>query len=287
MRLASYMHNGAEGCGVVVGQTILPLGAHGMIDFLRGGDVNLVRARQIASDPVPADALELSDVTLLAPFPRPLRNVFCVGRNYKLHIEEGARARGVPVKMPPVPEFFSKQTNAVIGPDSDVLLPGITEKLDYEVELAIVIGRRGKDISREQARDHILGYTIVNDVTARDLQQAHGQWFKGKSLDTSCPMGPWIVTADEYDQAPDHRIWLKVNGELRQDSLVSDMLFDCFDIVSHLSQGMTLEVGDVIATGTPSGVGLGLDPQIWLKDGDVMEAGIDGIGSISNTVRAA
>jgi len=287
MRLASYMHNGAEGCGVVVGQTILPLGAHGMIDFLRGGDVNLVRARQIASDPVPADALELSDVTLLAPFPRPLRNVFCVGRNYKLHIEEGARARGVPVKMPPVPEFFSKQTNAVIGPDSDVLLPGITEKLDYEVELAIVIGRRGKDISREQARDHILGYTIVNDVTARDLQQAHGQWFKGKSLDTSCPMGPWIVTADEYDQAPDHRIWLKVNGELRQDSLVSDMLFDCFDIVSHLSQGMTLEVGDVIATGTPSGVGLGLDPQIWLKNGDVMEAGIDGIGSISNTVRAA
>jgi len=228
----------------------------------------------------------LSEVTLHAPIPRPTRNVFCVGRNYKLHIEEGARANGIPVKFPPVPEFFSKPPTAVIGPGAEVRLPSVTRQLDYEVELAIVIGRNCRDVSAAQARGCILGYTIVNDITARDLQRAHGQWFKGKGLDTTCPMGPWIVTADAFDVDQPHRIWLDVNGERRQDSVTSDMLFDCAAIVASLSQGMTLEAGDVIATGTPSGVGLGLDPQVWLKDGDVVEAGIDGIGSIVNTVRA-
>jgi 2-keto-4-pentenoate hydratase/2-oxohepta-3-ene-1,7-dioic acid hydratase in catechol pathway len=286
MKIASFSHNGREGCGIVSGDHIVPLAQPDMLEFLKGGKESLKDARRLAESGDAYGAVAIRDVKLLAPIPHPVRNVFCVGRNYKLHIEEGARANSTEVKFPPVPEFFTKQTNTVTGPDTEVLLHPVTQKLDYEVELAIVIGRGGKDISRDAAKNHIFGFTIVNDVTARDLQRAHGQWFKGKSLDTTCPMGPWIVTADEFDLNAEHRIWLKVNGETRQDSVVSDMLFDCYDIVSHLSQGLTLEPGDVIATGTPSGVGLGMQPQVWLKAGDVLEAGIDGIGSLSNTVRA-
>jgi len=228
----------------------------------------------------------LAGAKLLAPIPRPAKNVFCVGRNYKLHIEEGARARGVPVEYPQLPEFFTKPPTTVIGPEAEIHLPGNTQKLDYEVELAFVVGRTGRDISVEDALGHIFGFTVLNDVTARDLQRAHGQWFKGKALDTTCPIGPWIVTADEFDVTQEHRLWLTVNGETRQDAFISDMVFNCAAILSSLSAGMTVEAGDIITTGTPSGVGLGLDPQIWLKDGDVIEAGIEGIGSIRNTVRA-
>ncbi|MBP2562287.1 2-keto-4-pentenoate hydratase/2-oxohepta-3-ene-1,7-dioic acid hydratase in catechol pathway [Neorhizobium galegae] len=228
----------------------------------------------------------LAGAKLLAPIPRPAKNVFCVGRNYKLHIEEGARARGVPAEYPPLPEFFTKPPTTVIGPEAEIRLPGNTQKLDYEVELAFVVGRTGRDISVEDALGHIFGFTVLNDVTARDLQRAHGQWFKGKALDTTCPIGPWIVTADEFDVTQEHRLWLTVNGEIRQDAFISDMVFDCAAILSSLSAGMTVEAGDIITTGTPSGVGLGLNPQIWLKDGDVVEAGIEGIGSIRNTVRA-
>jgi 2-keto-4-pentenoate hydratase/2-oxohepta-3-ene-1,7-dioic acid hydratase in catechol pathway len=223
---------------------------------------------------------------LLAPIPVPAKNIFCVGRNYKLHIEEGARARGVPVDYPKVPEFFSKPPTMVIGTGMEIRLPKITAKLDYEVELAFVIGTAGRDIPAARALEHIFGFTVLNDVTARDLQRAHGQWFKGKSLDTSCPLGPVIVTADEFDLTVPHRLTLSVNGETRQDALTSDMLFDCAHILEHLSSGLTVEAGDIVTTGTPSGVGLGLDPQIWLKDGDVIEAGVEGIGRIVNTVRA-
>jgi len=223
---------------------------------------------------------------LRAPIPAPLRNVFCVGRNYKLHIEEGARARGVEPDYPKVPEFFTKATNTVCGTNDEVRLPNITQQLDYEVELAFVIGKSGRDIKAQDAHKHIFGYMVLNDVTARDLQRKHGQWFKGKSLDASCPTGPWLVTADEFDVRADHRIWLSVNGEMRQDSLTTDMVFDCASILESLSAGLTVQPGDIITTGTPSGVGLGLTPQIWLKDGDFIEAGIDGIGTITNTVRA-
>lgn len=228
----------------------------------------------------------LATARLLAPIPRPTKNVFCVGRNYKLHIEEGARARRLPVEYPPLPEFFTKPPTTVIGPEAEIRLPSTTEKLDYEVELAFVVGRAGRDISAEDALGHIFGFTVLNDVTARDLQRAHGQWFKGKALDTTCPIGPWIVTTDEFDVTKEHRLWLTVNGDKRQDAFISDMVFDCAAILSSLSAGMTVEAGDIITTGTPSGVGLGLNPQIWLKNGDVVEAGIEGIGSIRNTVRA-
>lgn len=286
MKLATFSHGGTGQPGVVVGDRIMPTGDSSMLALIQGGVEALKRVRDLAGNAGPDAGHPLSAVTLLAPIPRPARNVFCVGRNYKLHIEEGARARGIPVSYPEVPEFFTKATNAVVGPGEPVRLPAITNKFDYEVELAFVIGKAGRDIPADKVGDHIFGYTVLNDVTARDLQRQHGQWFKGKSLDTTCPMGPWIVTPDEFDATADHRIWLTVNGEGRQDSLTTDMVFDCGKILESLSAGLTVEAGDIVATGTPSGVGLGMDPQVWLGDGDVMEAGIEGIGSISNVVRA-
>jgi len=286
MKLATFSHGGTERPGVVVGDRILPTGDSSMLALIQGGADALTRARDLAAGAAPDAGHALADVTLRAPIPRPARNVFCVGRNYKLHIEEGARARGVEVSYPEVPEFFTKATNAVVGPGATVRMPPITKKFDYEVELAFVVGKTGRDIPADKAGDYIFGYTVLNDVTARDLQRQHGQWFKGKSLDTTCPMGPWIVTPDEFDVGADHRIWLTVNGESRQDSLTTDMVFDCAQILESLSAGLTVEAGDVVATGTPSGVGLGMEPQVWLKDGDVMEAGIEGIGSLSSTVRA-
>ncbi len=162
----------------------------------------------------------------------------------------------------------------------------MTQKLDYEVELAFVIGPGGRDIKAADAAKHIFGYTVLNDVSARDLQQAHGQWFKGKGLDTCGPIGPWIVTADEFGPASGHAIKLRVNGETRQDSNTSDLLFSVETILEHLSKGMTVDAGDIVCTGTPSGVALGMVPQPWLKGGDVIEAEIEGIGILRNTVRA-
>jgi len=222
---------------------------------------------------------------LLAPIPVPHKNVFCVGRNYRLHIIEGARARGHEPVFPKVPEFFSKPRTTVVGHDAPVLRHAKhTQKLDYEVELAIVIGKRVRDATLDKASSAVFGYTIVNDVSARDAQAAHGQWFKGKSFDTFCPMGPCIVTADEFGNPSGHRISLKVNGQTRQDSNTADMLFDVPAIVSHLCASLTLDPGDVIATGTPSGVALGMTPQIWLNVGDVVEAEIEGIGTLRNKI---
>jgi 2-keto-4-pentenoate hydratase/2-oxohepta-3-ene-1,7-dioic acid hydratase in catechol pathway len=227
----------------------------------------------------------VADVKLLAPIAQPRKNVFCVGRNYKEHILEGARARGVEPSFPKVPEFFSKPPTTVIGPDDGIERHARnTAKLDYEVELAVVIGKRTRDVSAAEALSSVFGYTIVNDVSARDAQFAHGQWFKGKSFDTFCPMGPCIVTADEFGNPSGHRISLKVNGEIRQDSTTADLLFSVADCISSLAASTTLEPGDVISTGTPSGVALGMTPQRWLEVGDVVEAEIEGIGVLRNTV---
>jgi 2-keto-4-pentenoate hydratase/2-oxohepta-3-ene-1,7-dioic acid hydratase in catechol pathway len=226
-------------------------------------------------------------VRLLAPIPRPAKNVFCTGRNYKLHIEEGAREQGVEVKFPPVPEFFTKPPTAVIGTEAEIRFDTkLTKALDYEVEFAIVIGRECRDVKAGEALEMVFGYTVLNDVSARDLQRAHGQWFKGKALDTSCPIGPWIVTADEFGSPNDARLALRVNGETRQDSTTADLLFDCATIIESLSQGLTLEPGDIICTGTPSGVGYAMKPPALLKDGDIVEAEVVGIGVLRNTVRA-
>jgi 2-keto-4-pentenoate hydratase/2-oxohepta-3-ene-1,7-dioic acid hydratase in catechol pathway len=257
-------------------------------ELIAGGDGALQKAREaLAAAKGDKGAWRpLKDVRFLAPIPRPHKNVFCVGRNYKLHIEEGARARGIEPSYPKVPEFFSKPPTAVRGHEDEVSASQrVTKQFDYEVELAVVIGRTCRDVKRGEARSVVFGYTILNDFTARDLQRAHGQWFKGKSLDSTCPIGPWIVTADEFGDPAGHRIRLRVNGETRQDSNTRDMLFDVDAIIESLSAGLTLEAGDIICTGTPSGVGMGLEPQVWLDDGDVVEAEIEGIGILRNTVR--
>jgi 2-keto-4-pentenoate hydratase/2-oxohepta-3-ene-1,7-dioic acid hydratase in catechol pathway len=303
MRIATFENAEKPAVGIVEGEQVLdlaaafrnggdPAGPQSVLELIAGGpkmldNVRAVVQRATASSGDAQLWQPLSGVKLMAPIPQPVKNVFCVGRNYTLHIEEGARARGVPATFPPVPEFFSKPRTTIVGNDDDVRLdPAVTQKLDYEVELAIVIGPGGRDIKAAGASGHIFGYTILNDVSARDLQAAHGQWFKGKGLDTSGPIGPWIVTADEFGPPSGHAIMLRVNGETRQSSTTSDLLFGCEAIVEHLSKGMTLDAGDIIATGTPFGVALGMVPQRWLKDGDVIEAEIDGIGVLRNTVRA-
>jgi 2-keto-4-pentenoate hydratase/2-oxohepta-3-ene-1,7-dioic acid hydratase in catechol pathway len=257
-----------------------------MIGLIQAGDAALAAAERLASLGADAFSQPLAKVRLLAPIPMPRKNVFCVGRNYQDHVAEGDKARGKPVEVPQHAQFFSKPCTAVIGPGADIPLHrGVTEKLDYEVELAMVIGKTGKNIPRERAFEHVFGFTIINDVTGRDLQRLHGQWFKGKALDGSCPMGPYLVHKSHFKLPPDLAISLKVNGELRQSSRTSNMIFDLPYIVSVLSQGMTLEAGDVIATGTPSGVGFAMDPPRFLKDGDLIEAEIEGIGVLRNTIR--
>ena len=221
-----------------------------------------------------------------APLPRPLKNVFCVGRNYAAHARESAAAFKTDAALPEIPVFFSKVPTAVIGPYDDVLRhSAVTSQVDWEAELGVVIGRAGRNIAARDALSHVFGYTVINDVTARDLQQRHSQWFKGKSLDASCPMGPVVVTADEFGDPQDKRISLRLNGVTKQDARTSDMIFTVATIIEWLSKGLTLEPGDIIATGTPEGVGMGRSPQEWLQDGDVVETEIDGIGSMRNVVR--
>ncbi len=257
-----------------------------MISFIEGGDAALDEAKKVVSAAQDkGEWLPMEGTKLYAPIPHPRKNIFCIGRNYKLHIEEGARARGVPVKFPPVPEIFSKPFTTVIGHEANVLRHAKdTNQLDYEVELAVVIGKKALDVPAAQALDHVFGYTVFNDVTARDKQAAHGQWFKGKSFDTFGPMGPCIVTKDEFGSFSGHRITLRVNGETRQDSNTSDLLFGVPAIIESLCASLTLHPGDVIATGTPSGVALGMTPQKFLNVGDVMEAEVEGIGILRNKI---
>jgi 2-keto-4-pentenoate hydratase/2-oxohepta-3-ene-1,7-dioic acid hydratase in catechol pathway len=231
--------------------------------------------------------LAANGVKLLAPIPRPRRNVFCVGRNYMDHVAEGDRTRGVTnSELPKFPQFFTKAPETVIGPDEWTHdHANATKWLDYEVELAVIIGKPGRDISKEDALSHVFGWTIANDVTGRDLQRRYGQWFKGKSLDRSCPLGPWIVPADELD-ALSTGIRCYVNNEKRQDSNTTKMIFDVKEIIHQLSIGFTLLPGDIIMTGTPEGVGYAMQPPQTLKAGDVIRCEIDGIGSLTTTVKA-
>lgn len=301
MKLATFTHAEKTGVGIVDGAQILDYAAAcrkfgrgtapaDMLGLIAGGKPAMDQVKSVLDEAKrspndPGLWMPLTQVRLMAPIPRPRKNVFCVGRNYKAHIEEGARALGREVVFPPVPEFFSKPPTSVIGHDADVRINASQmAKLDYEVELAFVIGPTARDVPVNAALDVIFGYTIVNDISVRDIQMRHGQWFKGKGLDTSCPMGPWIVTSDEFKNPSGHRISLRVNGQTRQDSNTADMLFGCAEIVASLSDGLTLEPGDVVATGTPSGVALGMTPQVWLKSGDIVEAEIEGIGVVRNRI---
>ena len=236
----------------------------------------------------PAATYGLDEVQWHAPIPRPPKNVFCVGRNYAAHARESAAAFKGDATLPEIPVFFSKATTSVTGPFDDVIRhAAVTSQLDWEAELGVVIGRAGRNIAGHDALSYVFGYTVINDVTARDLQQRHHQWFKGKSLDGSCPMGPVIVTADEFGDPQHKHISLRINGVTKQDARTSDMIFNVATIIEWLSKGLTLEPGDIIATGTPEGVGMGRTPQEWLQDGDVVETEIESIGAMRNVVRNA
>jgi 2-keto-4-pentenoate hydratase/2-oxohepta-3-ene-1,7-dioic acid hydratase in catechol pathway len=229
--------------------------------------------------------LDADQVSYLPPIV-PFRNVFCVGRNYREHIIEGNIANGRPANsFPEAIEFFTKATTTIVPHGAPVLRhAALTDTLDYEVELAIVIGKGGVNIPQEQALDHVFGYTIVNDITARNLQKRHGQWFKGKSLDTSCPIGPVILHRSAVADPNALQIALDVNGENRQSANTAEMIFNVQAIIAQLSAGMTLQAGDVIATGTPKGVGFAAIPPNCLQVGDVVTARVEGIGELINTI---
>jgi len=225
-----------------------------------------------------------TDVRWHAPIPRPLKNIVCLGLNYASHVRETTRV-DTPMKVPEIPVFFTKASTSTSGPYDPIPWDtSATSQVDYEAELGVIVGIGGKNIKRGTALDHVFGYTVINDVSARDLQFGHKQWFKGKSLDGFCPMGPVVVTSDEFGEPQKKRITLRVNGETRQAASTGDMLFPVNIILEYLSQGMTIEAGDIIATGTPDGVGLGRTPPEYLKDGDVVETEIEGIGMLRNSV---
>ncbi len=239
-----------------------------------------------------ANALvEIPDERLLAPIPRPRKNVLCLGRNYAEHAAESSRAWGEAgeQKPPSYPTIFTKTPTTVIGPYAPVPYDAeISTQLDWECELAVIIGKAGKNIKREDAGDYIFGYMVLNDISARDIQQRHGgQFFKGKSLDGTCPCGPCIVTADELVDPNNLKLWTRVNGEEKQHDNTSSMMLDVEGTVEAVSLGMTLEPGDIIATGTPAGVGFARTPPEFLRPGDVVECEIEGIGTIRNVVESA
>jgi 2-keto-4-pentenoate hydratase/2-oxohepta-3-ene-1,7-dioic acid hydratase in catechol pathway len=226
----------------------------------------------------------LQDVRWHAPIPRPRKNIVCLGLNYASHVRETTRL-DKPMKVPEIPVFFTKAPTSASGPYDPIPWDrSATNQIDYEAELGVIVGAGGKNLGRAAALDHVFGYTVINDVSARDLQFGHKQWFKGKSLDGFCPMGPSVVTSDEFGDPQKKRMTLRLNGETRQDATTGDMIFPVNVILEYLSQGMTLDAGDIIATGTPEGVGLGRTPPEYLEDGDVVETEIEGIGMLRNRV---
>jgi 2-keto-4-pentenoate hydratase/2-oxohepta-3-ene-1,7-dioic acid hydratase in catechol pathway len=291
MKIAAYLDRGRPGVGIVSSdlQSILPLelapgeelrGALPVVELLAAG----------APLPTPGAPMALDAVQLTAPLPRPRRNLFCVGKNYHEHAREfagsgfdsSAKAGG---DIPAAPIVFTKVPECVIAAGEPIVIPaGVSTAIDYEAELAVVIGRGGKGIRKADAMQHVWGYTIVNDVTSRDWQSRHLQWDMGKSFDTFCPMGPWLVSADECDGTRTRvRCW--VNGEERQNASTTDLIFDIPTLIETLSAGITLYPGDVIATGTPVGVGIGFKPPRYLQPGDVVRIEIEGIGVLENPVR--
>ena len=287
MRIATYRHNNtrhvgrvsSDGLHVQAFEVSADIAHHGALRLLEtlvsGGQWPTVSNQQLA----------VRDVLLEAPIPVPRRNIWCVGRNYHEHAKELSTSvfKDSNTNTQAWPIVFTKVPECVVGPFDAVHLPGaqVSEQIDYEAELAVIIGKGGKNIRAADAMQHVFGYTIVNDVTARDVQMRHQQWDMGKSFDTFCPMGPWMVTADELD-GTHTRVRCVVNGESRQDGPTENMIFDIPTLIETISRGITLFPGDIIATGTPAGVGMGLKPPRYLKTGDVVRVEIDGIGHIEN-----
>lgn len=289
MKLVTFEYDGNTGIGVLVDGGVVPLAADpslpaDMVDFIALGQDGLDAAAKVVagSAPIPTD-----QVRLLAPL-RPRNNVMAVGRNYHEHAKEFSDSGfdASEVKMiPDHPIIFTKANSSIIGPgDAIDTSNDPLDTPDYEGELGVIIGPGGKRISKEKAYDHVYGYTVVNDVTARQLQKQHVQFFIGKSADTFCPIGPCIVTADEIGDITTKRLTTHVNGELRQDATIDMLIFDIPTLIEALSVAIRLEPGDVIATGTPVGVGFGQDPPVYLQPGDVVDVAVEGIGTLSNPV---
>ena len=285
MKLITFL-DGHSRAGAVVGERVVDLSASfdSVQALVEGGGPALEEARALleTADPV----AEIGEVELRAPIPSPRRNVFCMGWNYQTHFEEGLGRREGQEELPDFPTFFDKPTTTVIGPYDDIPFdPDFSEKMDYEAELAVVIGRAGRSIPASEAADHIFGYTLANDVTARDVQRRHGgQWLKGKGMDGSCPLGPWIVTSDEIPDPQNLPIQCHVNGVQKQDSNTRFMVFLIARLVEELSLAMTLLPGDILLTGTPEGVGYARTPPEYLSPGDEVTVAVADIGSITNRV---
>ncbi|MDX3906147.1 MAG: fumarylacetoacetate hydrolase family protein [Pigmentiphaga sp.] len=255
-----------------------------MADLAAGGAETWAWCRDIAAKGG-ANLVPPGSYRLAAPVPRPPKNIFCLGRNYIEHVQEDNVSRNLQTQVPEHPQFFTKPWTSIVPHEAPIRYDQrVTRRLDYEVELAVIIGKGGRDIPADDAYAHVFGYSILNDVSARDLQKRHDQWFKGKALDGNCPFGPWIVAPDEIGDPHALAISLTVNGEPRQNASTGDMIFTIPRIIESLSAGLTLEPGDVIATGTPSGVGYAMNPRQWLKDGDLVECTIEKIGTLSNRV---
>jgi 2-keto-4-pentenoate hydratase/2-oxohepta-3-ene-1,7-dioic acid hydratase in catechol pathway len=296
MRLVTFDAGAGPRLGAVVDSRVLDLAElaerdsggslpSSMLPFIQAGREAWERARRLVeSRQSGSEGRDLSSVKLLAPIPRPLKNVVCLGVNYRAHLEESNRANQRNL-APTLPVFFTKAVTSIVAPGDPILFDeAVSTQYDWEAELGVVIGEGGRSIPRERALDHIFGYTCFNDVSVRDVQNGHVQWFRGKSLDGTCPFGPWIVTADEIPDPHNLNIQCRVNGVVKQDSNTSMLINDIPAIIYHLSNGLTIEPGELISTGTPSGVGFARDPKEFLKPGDVVEVEVERVGILRNPV---
>ena len=288
MKLVTYRFENTQRVGVLTQDetAVLPLDYPDMNTLIETASPADLRSAASAAERAGV-RVPLAEVELLAPIPRPRQDILCLGMNYKDHADEAAQYNAEAfTKEKPVAVYFSKRVSQAVAPEGDIERhAGLVERLDYEVELGVILGKAARNVKAEEAGDYIFGYTVINDVSARDVQTSHKQWYFGKSLDGFTPMGPCIVTADEIAFPPALDISSTVNGEVRQHSNTSLFLTDIPALLSELSAGMTLLRGTIIATGTPAGVGMGFDPPRFLETGDTVSCTIEGIGTLTNTVR--
>jgi 2-keto-4-pentenoate hydratase/2-oxohepta-3-ene-1,7-dioic acid hydratase in catechol pathway len=282
LRFVTIQRDGYTEPGVLLEGRVIPIqgaGLSSLLEVIAGGADAQERVRRWISDPASSHGLDPAGLAFAAPIPRPPK-LICIGLNYRDHAAESKLA------IPEVPTMFAKFPTAVIGPGQPIVLPRNSTKPDYEAEFAVVIGRRGRHVAENDWRDYVFGYTILNDVSARDFQMATSQWMIGKTFDTFAPFGPAIVTADEIAEPHNLRISLTLNGETMQDSNTSNLIFKLPQLIAYLSSVFTLEPGDIIATGTPAGVGFARKPPRWLKPGDEVRIQIEGLGELVNPVVA-
>lgn len=289
MKLMTFRQNDGVAAGYLDGDdVVICAGGAGadraVLDLISEGNAGV--ARWVAQTDAPR--VPLSSVTMLAPIPEPRRDIFCVGKNYHAHSAEFHSSgfdSGSKEEVPSAPVIFTKATTSVVGPGADVLGSlDHTASVDYEGELGVVIGAQAFQVSKADAMDHVFGYVVVNDVTSRELQRKHNQWVIGKGIDTFCPMGPYLVTADEVGDVGALELETRINGETRQKAKVADLIFDIPTLIETMSRTMTLLPGDIIATGTPVGVGIGFKPPKYLQAGDVMQVSIIGLGLLENRI---